>query len=257
MSDFEFAKDKVLMGVERRSLVISLEERRNTAFHEAGHAFVARKIPGTDPIHKVTIIPRGRALGVTQQLPLDDRHTYEKDFLLAQIAVLMGGRAAEEIFLEHMTTGAGNDISRATELARKMVCEWGMSESLGPLTFGQKEEQIFLGKELTRHRDYSERTAIMIDDEIRGLVTTNYERAHKIIMDHEQTVRKIAEALLERETLNAAQIETIIEGKDLPKLESPPDQPPTEPQNPAEATVEASSKAVLENPPATPNPEKA
>jgi len=257
MSDFEFAKDKVLMGVERRSLVISLEERRNTAFHEAGHAFVARKIPGTDPIHKVTIIPRGRALGVTQQLPLDDRHTYEKDFLLAQIAVLMGGRAAEEIFLEHMTTGAGNDISRATELARKMVCEWGMSESLGPLTFGQKEEQIFLGKELTRHRDYSERTAIMIDDEIRGLVTTNYERAHKIILDHEQTVRKIAEALLERETLNAAQIETIIEGKDLPKLESPPDKPPTEPQNPAEATVEASSKAVLENPPATPNPEKA
>ena len=220
MADFEFAKDKVLMGAERRSMVISLEERRNTAFHEAGHTFVARMIPGTDPIHKVTIIPRGRALGITQQLPLDDRHTYEKSYLLAQISVLMGGRAAEEIFLEHMTTGAGNDIERASELARKMVCQWGMSESVGPLSLGQKEEQIFLGKELTRHRDYSERTAIMIDEEISKIVTENYERAHRIILENQDTVNRIADALLERESLDAAQVEAIIEGKDLPKLES-------------------------------------
>ncbi len=220
MADFEFAKDKVLMGAERRSMVISLEERRKTAFHEAGHTFVARMIPGTDPIHKVTIIPRGRALGITQQLPLDDRHTYEKSYLLAQISVLMGGRAAEEIFLEHMTTGAGNDIERASELARKMVCQWGMSESVGPLSLGQKEEQIFLGKELTRHRDYSERTAITIDDEISKIVTENYERAHRIILENQDTVNRIADALLERESLDAAQVEAIIEGKELPKLES-------------------------------------
>lgn len=226
MDDFEFAKDKVLMGGERRSLVISYEERRNTAYHEAGHAFVARNIPGTDPIHKVTIIPRGRALGVTQQLPLDDRHTYSKDYLLAQIAVLMGGRAAEEIFLEHMTTGAGNDIERATELARKMTCEWGMSEKLGPLTYGQKEEQIFLGKELSRHRDYSEQTAISIDSEISGVVTKSYEKARKIIEDNKDAMTRIAEALLERETLNAREIDGLIEGKPLPPLEEK--KPPTE-----------------------------
>ena len=217
MADFEFAKDKVLMGGERRSLVISLEERRNTAFHEAGHAFVARKMPGTDPIHKVTIIPRGRALGVTQQLPLDDRHTYSKEFLIGQIAVLMGGRAAEEIFLEHMTTGAGNDIERATDVARKMVCEWGMSERLGPLTFGQKEEQIFLGKEFARHKDYSEETARQIDSEIRRIVNENYEKARKIIKDHKDTMTHIAEALLERETLDAGEIEALIEGRELPR----------------------------------------
>ncbi len=219
MADFEFAKDKILMGGERRSLVISLEERRNTAYHEAGHAFVARKMPGADPIHKVTIIPRGRALGVTQQLPLDDRHTYSKEFLISQIAVLMGGRAAEEIFLDHMTTGAGNDIERATDVARKMVCEWGMSEELGPLTFGQKEEQIFLGKEFARHKDYSEETAKQIDSEIRRIVTENYEKARKIIEDHQETVTRIAEALLERETLDAGEIEALIEGRELPPLE--------------------------------------
>jgi cell division protease FtsH len=216
MQDFEFAKDKVLMGGERRSLVISLEERRNTAFHEAGHAFVARVIPGTDPVHKVTIIPRGRALGVTQQLPLDDRHTYSKDYLVAQIAVLMGGRAAEEIFLGHMTTGAGNDIQRATELARKMVCEWGMSEQMGPLTFGQKEEQIFLGKEFARHRDYSEQTAMDIDREIKNIVLENYKKAREIIEQNRETVQRIAEALLERETLDASEINALIEGTALP-----------------------------------------
>jgi cell division protease FtsH len=254
MQDFEFAKDKVLMGGERRSMVISYEERRNTAFHEAGHAFVARKMPGTDPIHKVTIIPRGRALGVTQQLPVDDRHTYAKDYLLAQIAVLMGGRAAEEVFLNHMTTGAGNDIERATELARKMVCEWGMSETMGPMTFGQKEEQIFLGKEFARHRDYSEQTAINIDSEIRGIVTANYETAKRIIEENKDTLERIAEALLERETLDAAEIEALIEGRELPKLAEPP--PAPQDKEPIDLTPLDDGKVIVGSPPATPDPKK-
>lgn len=255
MADFEFAKDKVLMGGERRSLVISLEERRNTAFHEAGHAFVARMMPGTDPIHKVTIIPRGRALGVTQQLPLDDRHTYDKDYLLSQIAVLMGGRAAEEIFLNHMTTGAGNDIQRATELARKMVCEWGMSEELGPLTFGQKEEQIFLGKEFARHRDYSEQTAISIDSEIHRMVAEHYEKAKKIIEDNKELVQRIAEALLERETLDASEIETLIEGRELPELVHQPE-PKQDTDRPIVEVPLDDGKVIVGGRPATPGPEK-
>ncbi len=177
MADFEQAKDKVLMGVERKSMIISLEERRITAYHESGHTLVARMIPGTDPIHKVTIIPRGRALGLTQQLPIDEKHTYPKDYLLNNIAMMMGGRAAEELVLNRQTTGAGNDIERSTEIARKMVCEWGMSETLGPLAFGKKEEQIFLGREFAQHRDYSEDTARLIDDEIRRIVTESYEKA--------------------------------------------------------------------------------
>lgn len=255
MADFEFAKDKVLMGGERRSMVISLEERRNTAFHEAGHAFVARMMPGTDPIHKVTIIPRGRALGVTQQLPLDDRHTYDKDYLLSQIAVLMGGRAAEEIFLNHMTTGAGNDIQRATELARKMVCEWGMSDELGPLTFGQKEEQIFLGKEFARHRDYSEQTAISIDSEIHRMVSEHYEKARKIIEDNKELVQRIAEALLERETLDAIEIETLIEGRELPELVQPPE-PKQDTDRPIVEVPLDDGKVIVGGRPATPGPEK-
>jgi len=223
MFDFEFAKDKVLMGGERRSLVMSLEERKNTAYHEAGHAYVARKSPNADPIHKVTIIPRGRALGVTQQLPLDDRHTYSKEYLVSQIGVLMGGRAAEEIFLGHLTTGAGNDIDRATDIARKMVCEWGMSDLMGPLSFGQKEEQIFLGKEFARHRDYSEETATDVDAEIRRIVTEKYEDAHRIIEEGREAVIRIAEALLERESLGAKDIEALIEGRALPKIEEPPE----------------------------------
>ncbi|MBI4965108.1 MAG: ATP-dependent metallopeptidase FtsH/Yme1/Tma family protein [Desulfomonile tiedjei] len=254
MRDFEFAKDKVLMGGERRSMVISLEERRNTAFHEAGHTFVARKVPGTDPIHKVTIIPRGRALGVTQQLPVDDRHTYAKDYLLAQIAVLMGGRAAEEVFLNHMTTGAGNDIERATELARKMVCEWGMSEEMGPLMFGQKEEQIFLGKEFARHRDYSEQTAISIDSEVRRIVTENYNQAKRIIEENKETVARIAEALLERETLDAAEIEALIEGRELPELAEQPLTPP-EPE-PVDLRPLDDGQVIMGPPPATPDPKK-
>ncbi len=212
MIDFEFAKDKVLMGVERRSMVISDEEKKNTAYHEAGHAMVAKLTPGTDPIHKVSIIPRGRALGVTQQLPIDDRYTYSKEYLEKALNVLMGGRAAEELILHHMTTGAGNDIERATELARKMVTEWGMSKKLGPLTFGKKEEQIFLGREIARHKDYSEKTAEDIDEEIRGIVTDAYVSARKILGENLNLVEALAQALLERETVDAQDIDAIIEG---------------------------------------------
>jgi len=193
MADFETAKDKVLMGVERRSLIISEEEKRNTAFHEAGHALVAALMPHTDPLHKVTIIPRGMALGLTMQLPVDDKHTYTKDYLESQIGVMMGGRLAEEIFLHHMTTGAGNDIEQATALARKMVCEWGMSE-LGPLTFGKKEEQIFLGREIAQHRDFSEDTAIRIDREVRRIVDEGYRKAKAILTENRDTLTRIAEA---------------------------------------------------------------
>jgi len=210
MSDLEQAKDKVLMGVERKSMIIPLEERRITAYHEAGHTLVARMIPGTDPIHKVTIIPRGRALGITQQLPIDEKHTYPKDYLLNNIAVMMGGRVAEELVLNSQTTGAGNDIERSTELARKMVCEWGMSEKLGPLAFGQKEEQIFLGREISQHRDYSEETARLIDAEIRGIVTQSYEKAKEIIQGNMDALQRLAGALLEKEVLDGNQIERII-----------------------------------------------
>jgi cell division protease FtsH len=181
--DFELAKDKVLMGVERKSLLLTDEEKKNTAYHEAGHALVAAKMPNSDPLHKVTIIPRGMALGVTMQLPTDDRHNYYKNYLETEIAILMGGRIAEELFLNVMSTGAGNDIERATDMARKMVCEWGMSD-LGPMTFGKKEEQIFLGREIAQHRDYSEDTAIKIDQEVRKLVNTGYTTAKQVISDN-------------------------------------------------------------------------
>ena len=213
MDDFEQAKDKVLMGVERRSMVISDEEKRNTAFHEAGHAMVAKLIPGTDPIHKVTIIPRGMALGVTQQLPIDERHTYSKQYLTNSITVLMGGRAAEEIVLKQLTTGAGNDIERATELARKMICQWGMSDELGPLTFGQKEEQIFLGREFAQHKDYSESTSVKIDQAIGNIVLDNYKKAKKLLEDNIDSLHKLAEALLEKEILNSSEIDEAIGGK--------------------------------------------
>jgi len=212
MVDFEEAKDKVLMGTARKSMIISDEEKKNTAYHEAGHTLVAKMIPGTDPIHKVTIIPRGRALGLTQQLPIDEKHTYPKQYLLSGLAVLMGGRVAEELVLNEMTSGAGNDIERATETARKMVCKWGMSEKLGPLTFGQQEEHIFLGKEFAQHKDYSEETAELIDQEIRGFVTEAYERAQKIVTDNMEALHGLAHALLERETLVESEINAIIAG---------------------------------------------
>jgi cell division protease FtsH len=216
MSDFEFAKDKILMGTERRSMVISDLEKRNTAYHETGHALVARLMPGTDPIHKVTIIPRGRALGLTQQLPIDEKHTYPREFLDNNIAILLGGRAAEEIVLHDFTTGAGNDIERATNLARKMVCEWGMSEKLGPLSYGKKEEQIFLGREFATHKDYSEDTAKNIDIEVMSLVTRNYEKAKKLLNDHIDILHKIAAELLEKEVLNGTEIDALI-GDALPQ----------------------------------------
>jgi len=212
MVDLEQAKDKVLMGVERKSMIIPLEERRVTAYHEAGHTLVAKMIPGTDPIHKVTIIPRGRALGLTQQLPIDEKHTYPKDYLLNNITIMMGGRAAEELVLERQTTGAGNDIEQSTEIARKMVCEWGMSERLGPLAFGRKEEQIFLGREFAQHRDYSEDTARLIDNEIRTLVNESYEKAKDIIQKNMATLHRLANSLLEKEVLDGHQIDHIIKG---------------------------------------------
>jgi cell division protease FtsH len=215
MADLEQAKDKVLMGVERKSMIIPLEERRITAYHEAGHTLVAKMIPGTDPIHKVTIIPRGRALGITQQLPIDEKHTYPKNYLLNNIAVMMGGRVAEELVLNSQTTGAGNDIERSTEIARKMVCEWGMSDHLGPLAYGKKEEQIFLGREFAQHRDYSEETARLIDNEIRDIVTQGHERAREIIQTNMAILHKLANTLLEKEVLDGNQIEAIIKGENV------------------------------------------
>jgi cell division protease FtsH len=218
MGDFELAKDKVLMGAERKSMVISNEEKRVTAYHEAGHTLVGLKVPNADPVHKVTIIPRGMALGVTQQLPEGDRHNYSQDYLLGQISILMGGRIAEETFLGSITTGASNDIERATELARAMVCEYGMSE-MGPLTFGKKEEQIFLGREIAQHRDFSEDTAIKIDQEVKKIVTAQYERAKAIIEENRETMIRLAECLLERESLDGVEIRRIVAG--LPLDENP------------------------------------
>src|SRR5215213_2434708 len=214
MADFELAKDKVLMGAERKSMVITNEEKRITAYHEAGHTLVGLKVPNADPVHKVTIIPRGMALGVTQQLPEGDRHNYTKEYLLGQIAILMGGRIAEEVFLGSITTGASNDIERATELARAMVCEYGMS-NLGPLTFGKKEEQIFLGREIAQHRDFSEDTAIKIDQQVKYIVNEQYDRARNIIEENRDTMVRLAETLLDRETLDAVQIRRIIAGLPL------------------------------------------
>jgi cell division protease FtsH len=210
MADFESAKDKVIMGLERKSMILSEEEKRTTAYHEAGHALIARLLPGTDPLHKVTIIPRGRALGLTQQLPQDDRHTYSKEFLLNTIAILMGGRVAEEIVFQQRTTGAANDIEKATQLARRMVCEWGMSENLGPLSFGKREEQIFLGREIAQHRDYSEQTAVNIDQEVRRIVEDNYERCKGMLTHNVELLHGLAQALLEKETLESRDIEEII-----------------------------------------------
>jgi len=209
-ADFEAAKDKVLMGVERKSMIISDSEKKNTAYHEAGHALVAKLTPGTDPIHKVSIIPRGRALGVTQQLPIDDRYTYSKEFLMRTLEVLMGGRAAEELALKHMTTGAGNDIERATELTRKMVTVWGMSEKLGPLSYGKKDEQIFLGREIAQHKDYSEKTAVDIDEEVKRIVLEAYSAAKALLQEKYDLLETFAKKLLEKETMDGTEIDEMI-----------------------------------------------
>ena len=210
MPDFENAKDKVLMGVERRSMIISEDEKRTIAYHEAGHTLVADFLPGTDPVHKVTIIPRGRALGLTQQLPTDDKYNYSKDYLVNRITILLGGRAAEEIVLGQQTTGAGDDLEKATEMARRMVCEWGMSEKLGPLTFGKNEEHIFLGREFARHKDYSEDTAMLIDAEIRRIVTDCASKARQILEENLERLHALARALLERESLDGEEIARIL-----------------------------------------------
>jgi cell division protease FtsH len=215
MHDFEYAKDKVLMGSERRSMIISDEEKRVTAIHEAGHALLAVLLPHADPIHKVTIIPRGMALGLTQQLPIDEKHNYSRDYLNDRIAILLGGRIAEEITMNSLTTGAGNDLERATEMARQMVCEWGMSDEMGPLTFGKKEEQIFLGREIAQHQDYSEDTALKIDQEVKRFVTANYRRAHELLTAHKSKLEQIAEALLSREVLDAEQVKRLAAGLPL------------------------------------------
>ena len=224
MEDFELSKDKVVMGVERRSMILSSEEKRNTAYHEAGHALVAGLTPGTDPVHKVTIIPRGMALGVTQQVPNEDRYTLTKDYILKCLAVMFGGRVAEEIVLGHTTTGAGDDIEKATELARRMVCEWGMSEKLGPMTFGKKDEQIFLGRDFTQMKEYSEKTAVEIDTEVRGIIMHAYERAKALLQANIEVLHKMAERLLEKEVLDGAEVTDIIQrfGKDTSTVNDSP-----------------------------------
>ena len=223
MSDFEQAKDKVLMGTERRSMYISDAEKRTTAYHEAGHALVAALLPGADPVHKVTIIPRGMALGLTQQLPLEDRLNMSREYAANRIAILMGGRLAEELTFGQQTTGAGNDIEVATDLARRMVCEWGMSDKLGPLSFGKKDEQVFLGREIATAKDYSEKTALEIDDEVRRIVITNYDRAKRLLEEHREVLGKIAEALLEFETLDAVDMDILMKGG---KIDRKPPAPP-------------------------------
>ena len=215
MLDLELAKDKVMMGAERRSMIISDEEKRNTAYHEAGHALVAKLLPGADPIHKVTIIPRGMALGLTQQLPVDEMHNYPREYLLNNLVILFGGRVAEELVLEHITTGAGNDIEKATDLVRRMVCEWGMSEKLGPMTFGKKEEEIFLGRDFTQKADYSKTTAIEIDAEIRRIIQESYQRAKELLTTNLRLLHKVAEELLEKEVLDGSEIDAIVRAFNL------------------------------------------
>ncbi len=210
MADFEVAKDKVMMGAERKSMIMSQEERRNTAYHEAGHALVAKLLPGADPVHKVSIIPRGMALGVTQQVPLDDRHSYTREYVLNTLTIRFGGRAAEELILGHITTGAADDIEKATDWTRKMVCEWGMSDKLGPMTFGKKEEQIFLGRDFTQLQDYSEHTAVEIDAEVRRIIQDCYQHAKDLLATNVEVLHKIAEALLDKEVLDGAEIDEIM-----------------------------------------------
>ncbi|MEG8946341.1 ATP-dependent zinc metalloprotease FtsH [Rosettibacter firmus] len=218
MEDFEEAKDKVMMGIERKSLIISEEEKKITAYHEIGHVLVAKMLPEADPVHKVTIIPRGRALGVTTYLPVDEKHTYSKEYLEAMITYALGGRAAEKIVFKRFTTGAGNDIEKATSIARKMVCEWGMSEKLGPLAYGAKEEEIFLGREITKHKDYSEKTAQEIDEEVKKIVMTCMERAEKILQENIELLHKLSKELLEREILDSEEIDKIMKGEELPPI---------------------------------------
>jgi len=254
MVDFEYAKDKVLMGSERKSLIITDQEKKITAFHEAGHALLAALLPHTDPLHKVTIIPRGMALGVTQQLPLEERHNYTKEQLESRIAVCMGGRIAEDLTFGQITTGAMNDIEQATEMSRKMVCEFGMSDTLGPLTYGKKEEAIFLGKEFNRHQDYSEATALKIDAEVKRIVTEQYERAHRLLTENQALLVKVADALLEHEVLDAIQLKQLMTGQ--PMDIRPKGQATVEPVPVREPKVEKEERGpgLLPPPMAAPKP---
>ncbi len=230
-------------------MVMSDGERRNTAYHEGGHALVAILLPGADPVHKVTIIPRGMALGVTQQLPLDDRYTYSRDYLMTRLAMMFGGRVAEELIFGHMTTGAGDDIEKATDLARKMVCEWGMSKELGPMTFGQREEQVFLGRDIALHKDYSEHTAIEIDREVRRVIDEAYQKARSLLSEHLQLLHAVAQRLLEKEVLDGSEVEAMVkafkEGREMPpSVQAAP--PGGEPARPADAAREKPRKVEEE-----------
>lgn len=242
MIDFEEAKDKVMMGVERKSLIISEEEKHSTAYHESGHVLVAKLIPGSDPVHKVTIIPRGRALGVTSFLPIDEKHNYTKKYCEGVMANLMGGRAAEEIVLKELSTGAGNDLERATELARKMVCEWGMSAKLGPVTFGKKNEEIFLGREIAQHRDYSEQTAILIDQEVKQMIQKAANLARKLLVNNLDSLHRLATTLLEREILEGHEVDLIIQGKPLKPKRKEQSKPKRGKRSSAKKTTKKESK---------------
>jgi cell division protease FtsH len=254
MRDFEYAKDKVLMGAERKSLIITEEEKKVTAYHEAGHALLAALVPYSDPLHKVTIIPRGMALGLTQQLPDEEKHNWTKDALDARIAVFMGGRIAEEMTFRQITTGAQNDLEQATEMARKMVCEWGMSQNLGPLTYGKKEEQIFLGKEFNRHQDYSEATALKIDNEIKHVVTEQYTRATRILTENKDTLGRVAEALLEHEVLDAGQLKQLLAGEPIEAKQAASPPPPVQEVQDDEGEQGEQGMGLLPPPMAVPKP---
>ncbi|HEV8201000.1 MAG TPA: AAA family ATPase, partial [Candidatus Polarisedimenticolia bacterium] len=232
MDDFEGSKDKVLMGSERRSLIISETEKRLTAYHEAGHALVAYFMPHADPLHKVTIIPRGMALGVTQQLPIDDRHNYTREYLESTLSVMMGGRVSEKMFMNVLTTGAGDDLNKATDMVRKMVCDWGMSDKLGPLTFGRKDQEIFLGRDIVQHKDYSEETAELIDSELKTFAREAYERAESVIGSNREALERVALALLEYEVLDGEEVATLVKGASVESLRAgrrPPTRPEAQP----------------------------
>ncbi len=243
MRDFEYAKDKILMGRERRSLILSDQEKRITAYHEAGHALSARKLPGSDPVHKVSIIPRGQALGITMQLPEEDRHGYSKDFLLNNLVMLLGGRVAEELIFEDVTTGASNDIERATSTARRMVCEWGMSDAIGTIAIGESGQEVFIGREWVQNKNYSEDTARLVDKEVRRILDEAHERCRRLLTENIDALHRIAEALITRESIDGTELDLLIEGKPLPPLDDNAGRGGTRPSSGADAAASDASSA--------------